>query len=206
NGSFKIAISSADLNKSSNNPLNSSADADRTEKNNYAQDDNIKLTEEARIEDNPAKGELEVGKFLDTSKVVRLLLCSENSLKKIQQGEGGLTIRLAVVDRIQWRISWSLLPHPPPPRKLKDLVLEYLRTADFAKSEIKDMLQTDKPQIIYEKLNKKYDEVTRPTGMQKIPDKKKYENSKGHTTGHKKTVANHIQQLENIITRSHPFV
>ncbi|KAK3578955.1 hypothetical protein CHS0354_034744 [Potamilus streckersoni] len=102
NGSFEISVLLEDLNKSSNNPLNSSADADRTEKYNYAQDDNIDLTEEAGNDDNPATGELEVGKILDTSK-------------------------------------------------------------------------TDKPHIIYEKLKKKYDEVTRPTGMQTIRDKKKYQ-------------------------------
>ncbi|KAK3609244.1 hypothetical protein CHS0354_009359 [Potamilus streckersoni] len=64
----------------------------------------------------------------------------------------------------------------------------------------------DKPQSIYKKLKKKYDEVIRPTGIQQVNDKKKYEKSKGHTTGHIKTVADHIQQLENMITLSHSFV
>ncbi|KAK3606601.1 hypothetical protein CHS0354_024563 [Potamilus streckersoni] len=75
----------ADLNKSSNNPLNSSADAGSTEKrekNNYPQDDDVKLTEEDGNDDNPAKGGLEVGKFKDASKVVHLLLSSESSLGK----------------------------------------------------------------------------------------------------------------------------
>ncbi|KAL3848118.1 hypothetical protein ACJMK2_018996 [Sinanodonta woodiana] len=68
------------------------------------------------------------------------------------------------------------------------------------------MLQTDKPQMIYAKLKKKYDKVTRPTGMQQIRDKKKYENLKGRTTGHRKTVAEHIQQLNTMVTRSYSFV
>ncbi|KAK3578953.1 hypothetical protein CHS0354_034742 [Potamilus streckersoni] len=168
NGSFEISVLLEDLNKSSNNPLNSSADADRTEKYNYAQDDNIDLTEEAGNDDNPATGELEVGKILDTSKVIYFAKNRSVVQEKSYLVMGrGLTSRLVVVEYSG--IFPGLVP-PPTTGNSK-----YLRTPDFAMTEIKDILQTDKPHIIYEKLKKKYDEVTRPTGMQTIRDKKKYQ-------------------------------
>ncbi|KAK3606640.1 hypothetical protein CHS0354_032114 [Potamilus streckersoni] len=73
NGETEISISLADLHKSSINPLNSTADADRTEKNNHTKNDSVILTEEDGNEDNPAKAGLDVGKFLDSSKVVNLI-------------------------------------------------------------------------------------------------------------------------------------
>ncbi|KAK3589099.1 hypothetical protein CHS0354_017440 [Potamilus streckersoni] len=54
--------------------LSNSADANRTEKYNYAQDDNGNLTEEDVNEGNPAKRGLDVGKLLDTSKVNSVLI------------------------------------------------------------------------------------------------------------------------------------
>ncbi|KAL3874107.1 hypothetical protein ACJMK2_037167 [Sinanodonta woodiana] len=72
---LKLRYQSADLNKLSTH-LNSSADDDMT-KENYAHNDSVNFTDE----DNPAKGELELGKFIDTRKVVHLLsseICLEN--------------------------------------------------------------------------------------------------------------------------------
>ncbi|KAK3581958.1 hypothetical protein CHS0354_023427 [Potamilus streckersoni] len=81
----KLIYQSANLNKSSNNPLNSNVNADWTKKITTL-NDNIYLMEEDGNEDNPAKGELEVGKFSDTSKVDHLL-SSESYLKKVPHGE-----------------------------------------------------------------------------------------------------------------------
>ena len=39
--------------------------------------------------------------------------------------------------------------------------------------EAKQMLIHDKPKAVYEKMKMKYDELTRPTGLQQLRDKKK---------------------------------
>ena len=75
-------------------------------------------------------------------------------------GEEGLNSRLAVVEYS------GVFPGLAPNGNSKDLASEYLRPPDFVMTEIKDMLQTDKPQMIYAKRKKKYDEVKQATGMQ----------------------------------------
>ncbi|KAK3603671.1 hypothetical protein CHS0354_017391 [Potamilus streckersoni] len=91
-------VSSANLiSKLSNNPLNSSADSDRTDqkKNNYAQDYKVNLTEEAWNEDNLTKGELEVEKILDTSIKIR-------DKKKYEHSKGHTTGHIkTIMDHIQ---------------------------------------------------------------------------------------------------------
>ena len=55
---------------------------------------------------------------------------------------------------------------------------EYVRTPTYVMDEIKDMSGKQKPHQIYNKLKTKYDVLTRPTGMQQINDKLKYEKAK----------------------------
>ncbi|KAK3587126.1 hypothetical protein CHS0354_006769 [Potamilus streckersoni] len=111
-----------------------------------------------------------------------------------------LTTRPAVVE-YNGTFPGLASPHATPGNS-KDLVSIF---TDPTLCNDRNKGQTDKPQIIYEKLKKKYDEVARPTEMQKIHDKI-YDKTKGHTTVHRKTVADRIQKLENVITRSHQFV
>ena len=59
---------------------------------------------------------------------------------------------------------------------------EYIRTLTEVMDEVKDMAGKHKPHQIFNKLKKKYDEISRPTGLQQVNDKIKYENQKGRHT------------------------
>lgn len=83
---------------------------------------------------------------------------------------------------------------------------EYLRTPDFVMQEAQELLKSEKPKIVFEQLKKKYDEITRPTGLQQIRDKKKYEIRKGKPLHHKNNVADNIQTLETQVSHNHPYI
>ena len=64
--------------------------------------------------------------------------------------------------------------------------------------EIKDMSGKQRPHQIYNKLKTKYDALTRPTDMQQINDKLKYEKAKekSYTIGHSSNFADQISTLD----------
>ena len=84
---------------------------------------------------------------------------------------------------------------------------EYIRTPTEVMDEVKDMAGKHKPHQIYNKLKNKYDEISRPTGLQQINDKIKYEKSKEKKhVGHSNTVADQVMTLENMVSEGHHFV
>ena len=82
-------------------------------------------------------------------------------------GEGGLTSSFALIEYLGSHPG--LLPHG----NSKDQKSEYLRTPNFVMEEAEQMLIHDKPKAVYERMKMKYDELTRPTGLQQLRDKKK---------------------------------
>ena len=81
-------------------------------------------------------------------------------------GEGGLTSSFALIEYLE---SYpGLLPHG----NSKDQKSEYLWTPNFVKVEAEQMLIHDKPKAVYEKMKMKFDELTRPIGLQQLRDKK----------------------------------
>lgn len=74
-------------------------------------------------------------------------------------GEGGLQSSLAVAEYV------GKFPGLAPHGNARQPT-EYLRTPDIVMKEISDMTDKHKPHQIYNKLKQKYDEVTRPTGLQ----------------------------------------
>ena len=87
-------------------------------------------------------------------------------------GEGGLQSKFAVVEKI------GRFPGLVPHGNSKQSNSEYLRMPDFVMEEAGELLKPNKPKMVLENLKKKYDEVTRPTGLQQLRDKKKYEKNK----------------------------
>ena len=84
---------------------------------------------------------------------------------------------------------------------------EYLRTPHFVMEEANELLKQDKPKIVYENLKNKYDELTRPTGLQQLRDKKKYEKNKLKSVQYNRSnVAINVQILENLVTHNHLYV
>ncbi|MEW8547998.1 MAG: hypothetical protein AB2693_31220, partial [Candidatus Thiodiazotropha sp.] len=84
---------------------------------------------------------------------------------------------------------------------------EYIRTPTEVLDEVKEMSGKHKPHQIYNKLKIKYDELTRPTGLQQINDKIKYEKAKEKNhIGHSSNTADQIITLENMVSEGHPFV
>ena len=117
-------------------------------------------------------------------------------------GEGGLQSNLAVVEYI------GKFPGLKPHGNSKDPQSEYLRTPAHVMTEVAELLKTHKPKMVFEKLKKKYDEVTRPASIQQIRKKKYYDKAKTKESdiGHTKNTADQIQQLENLVTHNHPYV
>ncbi|MES9883125.1 MAG: hypothetical protein ABW185_19850 [Sedimenticola sp.] len=84
---------------------------------------------------------------------------------------------------------------------------EYLRTPDYVMDEMTDMLQSNKPKQVYNKLLHKYDVITRPTGLAQIHDKKKYISATNRNHTHAiNNIADQIMVLDNKVTQNHHFV
>lgn len=115
-------------------------------------------------------------------------------------GEGGLQSSLAVAEYV------GKFPGLAPHGNARQPT-EYLRTPDIVMKEISDMTDKHKPHQIYNKLKQKYDEVTRPTGLQQIYDKQKYEKSKERQqSGHTNNIADQIKHIENMVSEGDNFV
>ena len=117
-------------------------------------------------------------------------------------GKGGVQSNLAIVE---YR---GKFPGLKPHGNSKDSESEYLRTPVHVMTEVAELLKSNKPKMVFEHMKKKYDEVTRPTSIQQIRDKKKYDKAKNQDTltGYSKNAADHIQQLENMVTHNHSYV
>ena len=113
--------------------------------------------------------------------------------------ESGLQSNLAIVQYLD-KIS-GLIPHGNS-RDEK----EYVWTPTYVMDEIKDMSSKQKPHQIYNKLKTKYDVLTRPTGMQQINDKLKYEKAKEKShIAHSSNFGDQISTLDNMVPEGDQF-
>ena len=83
---------------------------------------------------------------------------------------------------------------------------EYIRTPPAVMEEMAEMLKTDKPSIVFNKLKRKYDEVSRPSSLHQIRNKKRREKMKETNNANGNNVADQIQALENLVSKDHHFV
>ena len=115
-------------------------------------------------------------------------------------GEGGLTSSFALIEYLGSHPG--LLPHG----NSKDQKSEYLRTPNFVMEEAEQMLIHDKPKAVYERMKMKYDELTRPTGLQKLRDKKKNYTKKQNPDFHSNNIADNFQEIENLVMNNDAYI
>lgn len=128
----------------------------------------------------------------------------DNNYKKrvTYLGEGGLRSKLAVIEYIGKFPGLSLHGNT----KIGGEGEEYVRTPTYVMDEMKTMLETDKPSTVYNNLKRKYDELTRPTGLQQVRNKKRREKVKDTQSTNGNNVADQIMALENMVSKNHNFV
>ena len=78
---------------------------------------------------------------------------------------------------------------------------EYIRTPPVEMEEMAEMLKTEKPSTVYNNLKRKYDEVSRPTSLHQIRNKKRREKMKETNNAKGNNVADQIQALENLVSK-----
>jgi hypothetical protein len=83
---------------------------------------------------------------------------------------------------------------------------EYLRTPDYVLEDLGEMVKSDKPKKVYDKMKSKYDEVTRPRSLKQVNDKKHAMLKKERPTALTKNVADQIKVLENKVSDNDKFV
>ena len=113
-------------------------------------------------------------------------------------GEGGLKSSLALVEYVG---KFPGLASHGNSRGTN----EYIRTPDYVLDEIAHRVAIDKPKQIYDALKVKYDEVTGPSSIQQVKDKKK-NLTRTDAQHSRKNIADHIQTLQTMIGQGHPFV
>ena len=72
--------------------------------------------------------------------------------------------------------------------------------------EMAEMLKTEKPSTVYNNLTRKYAEVSRPTSLHQIRNKKRREKMKETNNVNGNNVADQIQALENLVSEEHKCV
>ena len=76
--------------------------------------------------------------------------------------------------------------------------------------EMGEMLKSHKPQHVYDKLTSKYDELSGPSNHQQIYNKKRYDMNKERKQNgyvfNRNNIADHIKQIENLVSASRPFI
>ena len=87
---------------------------------------------------------------------------------------------------------------------------EYVRTSHNVMVEMGEMLKNSKLQLVYDKLAMKYDELSGPANHQQLYDKKNREMKKERKQNgqfySRNNIADHIKEIENMVTGNHPFV
>ncbi|XP_053376475.1 uncharacterized protein LOC128547528 [Mercenaria mercenaria] len=115
-------------------------------------------------------------------------------------GEGGLQSQLALIEYVG---KFPGLGSHGNSRQQT----EYLRTPDYVMDEVTDLLSNNKPKQVFDKMKSKHDVSTRPTGLQQIRDKKKnMTKTNGQHSSSRKNVADHILNLENMVSNNHSYV
>ena len=87
---------------------------------------------------------------------------------------------------------------------------EYVRTPQSVMVEMGELLKTNKPQHVYNKLAAKHDELSGPANLQQVYMKKHRDKVKeceesGYSYN-KNNFADHIKEIENRVTANHPFI
>lgn len=76
--------------------------------------------------------------------------------------------------------------------------------------EMGEILKSHKPQRVYDKLTSKYDELSWPANHQQIYNKKRYDMNKERKQNgyvfNRNNIADHIKEIENLVSASHPFI
>ena len=87
---------------------------------------------------------------------------------------------------------------------------EYVRTPHQVMVEMGEMLKTNKPQLVYDKLTAKYDELSGPANFQQVYNKRNRDRAKERKDNgqiyHRSNFADHIKEIENQVTANHPFI
>ena len=87
---------------------------------------------------------------------------------------------------------------------------EYMRTPHYVMVEMGELLKSNKPQQVYDKLTLKYDELSGPANCQQVYDKKKRDvNNKRKENGHeynRNNFADHIKEIENRVSANDHFI
>ena len=87
---------------------------------------------------------------------------------------------------------------------------EYVRTPDNVMSEMADMLKSNKPKQVYDKLTNKHDELSGPTDPRQVRDMKRRmvtnERKQAGLTGNRQNIADNIIEIENKVSRNDPFI
>ena len=86
-----------------------------------------------------------------------------------------------------------------------ELIWEYIRTPAEVLDEMVELLKTQKPSTVYNTLKRKYDEVSRPTNLQQVRNKKRRVKKESNTSNGN-NVADQVQVLENMVANNHNFV
>ena len=113
--------------------------------------------------------------------------------------EGGLKTNLALVEYI------GKFPGLSAHGNSKSGNGEYIRTPAEVLDEMGELLKTQKPSTVYNTLKRKYDEVSRPTNLQQVRNKKRRVKKESNTSNGN-NVADQVQVLENMVANNHNFV
>ena len=107
--------------------------------------------------------------------------------------EGGLKSKFAFVEYV------GKFPGLSANGNSQDTENEYVRTPVYVMDEMKQLLQTQQPRTVYNTLKRKYDELSRPTGLEQIRNKRRTEKNKEENACNGHNVADQILVVENMI-------
>ncbi|WAR24353.1 LOW QUALITY PROTEIN: hypothetical protein MAR_038022 [Mya arenaria] len=84
---------------------------------------------------------------------------------------------------------------------------EFVRTPAHVIQEMSNELASNQPSDVFSKLANKFDEVTRPSSIQQVKDRKRQMSKASNTNqGPSLNVADQTIHLKNMVTHNHPFV
>ena len=87
---------------------------------------------------------------------------------------------------------------------------EYVRTPQFVMVEMGELLKSNKPQHVYNKLTAKHDDLSGPANIEQVYNKQRRDRVKERKEsgyiGNRNNFADHIKEIENRVTGNHPFI
>ena len=149
---------------------------------------------------NPQPNENEL---LTLHKHFGYLKLDNNYKKRVSWLSRGGNTQIALVEYIGGYPG--LCPHGNAKHKA-----EYVRTPQFVMTEMGELLKTNKPQHVYNKLTAKHDDLSGPANLQQLYSKKNRDKVKEREeagyTYNRNNFADHIKEIENRVTANHPFI